>query len=109
MTATYPAVCDEIATAIDQQGWGTKARLARDVGVQPTSVGRWYEGLDSPKPGLWPAIEASLGMDDGRLRTVAGNPPRRADDAMEKRMARLERRFAKMEKQLAELLQIAAR
>jgi len=39
------------------------AQLARDVGVSPTTVGKWISGKDFPKPERWNGIKFHAGVD----------------------------------------------
>ena len=58
----------------------TMTQLARKVGVVPSTVSRWENGLRTPPPHLRPRLAAALRITPSQLAAVlAGAPPRRAD------------------------------
>jgi transcriptional regulator with XRE-family HTH domain len=55
-------------------------QLALKLGVAPSTVSRWENGLRTPAPEIWPRLAAALRLDPSRPDAVlAGNPPRRSD------------------------------
>ncbi|MGY1708666.1 helix-turn-helix domain-containing protein [Geodermatophilus sp. SYSU D00758] len=58
----------------------TTTQLARKVGVAPSTVSRWENGVRTPAPDVWPRLAAALHLDPARAADVlAGSPPRRSD------------------------------
>lgn len=60
-------VTNAIAEAVDLGGRGTKARLARLLGVEPATVTKWVKGQSIPDRVRWSAIEDALDMPAGEL------------------------------------------
>lgn len=72
MAAKHPGVAQEIKKALGAHPErGTLAQLAKDLGVTPTSVTRWYKLESSPEPSLWAAIEHYLDLHAGTLERAS--------------------------------------
>jgi hypothetical protein len=56
-----------IATATSKRG--AKAKLARDTGVEPSTVTRWARDI-VPEDWRWRTIEESLGLEEGALQAA---------------------------------------
>lgn len=68
MSAKYLAVSKMIRQTIgDPPPRGAMTKLARAVGVDKTTAGRWWALTQSPDPAQWEAIEDHLGLDRGQL------------------------------------------
>lgn len=60
----------------------TTTQLARKLGVAPSSVSRWENGVRTPAPEIWPRLAMALRLDPSlRDAVLAANPPRRSDGA----------------------------
>ena len=55
-------------------------QLAIKVGVAPSTVSRWENGVRTPAPEMWPRLAAALRLDPSlRDMLLAANPARRSD------------------------------
>lgn len=57
-----------IARAIQLQGRGIQARIARELDVEPQTVTKWKKGEMRPDRERWPRLEEILGMEPGSIR-----------------------------------------
>ena len=58
----------------------TTTQLALKLGVAPSTVSRWENGVRTPSPEMWPRLAAAIGLDPSLRETVlAENPVRRSD------------------------------
>jgi transcriptional regulator with XRE-family HTH domain len=58
----------------------TMTQLAMKLGVVPSTVSRWENGVRIPAPDMWPRLAAVLRLDPSlREAVLAGNPARRSD------------------------------
>lgn len=76
-------------SGLAEKGFGSGARLARELGVSEAAVSRWRDGKVMPEPERFTAIEEALGLESGVLREAAGLAPQDARPMIE-RVERLE-------------------
>lgn len=58
----------------------TMTQLAIKLGVAPSTISRWENGVRTPGPEVWPRLAVALGLDAlQRDAVLEGNPPRRSD------------------------------
>jgi transcriptional regulator with XRE-family HTH domain len=58
----------------------TMTQLAMKLGVAPSTISRWENGVRTPSPQVWPRLAAALRLDPAlRTSVLAGNPARRSD------------------------------
>jgi transcriptional regulator with XRE-family HTH domain len=58
----------------------TMTQLALKLGVAPSTVSRWENGVRTPAPEIWPRLASALRLDpELRDAVLAGNPARRSD------------------------------
>ena len=57
---------------IDRQRGGGRKALAIAIGVAPSTVGRWLDGLSSPSPELFEPIADAVGVDVGVMLVESG-------------------------------------
>jgi transcriptional regulator with XRE-family HTH domain len=58
----------------------TTTQVALKLGVAPSTISRWENGVRSPGPDMWPALARALGIDPSlREIVLAGHPARRSD------------------------------
>jgi transcriptional regulator with XRE-family HTH domain len=58
----------------------TMTQLAIKIGVAPSTISRWENGVRTPAPEIWLHLAAALGLDPAQRDVVlATNPPRRSD------------------------------
>jgi transcriptional regulator with XRE-family HTH domain len=70
----------------------TMTQLARKLGVVPSTVSRWENGLRTPPPHLRPGLATALRTTPSQLAgMLAGSPPRRSDGVRLPGLGRLRR------------------
>jgi transcriptional regulator with XRE-family HTH domain len=58
----------------------TMTQLAIKLGVAPSTISRWENGVRTPSPQIWPRLAAALRLDPSlRISVLAENPARRSD------------------------------
>ncbi|RFU18938.1 helix-turn-helix transcriptional regulator [Geodermatophilus marinus] len=71
----------------------TTTQVARRVGVAPSTVSRWENGVRTPAPEVRDRLAAALRLRPGEVAALlAGNPPRRSDGARLPGLGALRRR-----------------
>ncbi len=89
------SVSDLLSRLIGSGQRGTQADLARHVGVERQTVGKWRSGQTKPDPDHWSAIESFFDLPENTIADSAGVLVRESDLAAQ--VADLERRLRRIE------------
>ncbi len=89
------SVSDLLSRLIGSGQRGTQSDLARHIGVERQTVGKWRSGQTKPDPSHWSAIEEFFELPEHTIADAAGVLVRESDLAQQ--VADLERRLRRIE------------
>lgn len=99
-------VADLIGSYLDENGYGAQNRLAKALGVEPSTVGRWRDSEDIPAFVRAPDIAEAISLDPEAVRKAIECSLERRDAANDRDRAALRRRVRALEHRLQKSLDL---
>lgn len=102
-------VADLIGAYLDENGYGAQNRLAKALGVEPSTVGRWRDSEDIPAFVRAPDIAEAISLDSEAVRKAIECSLERRDAANDRDRAALRRQVRAKDRQVRALQDLVER